>query len=98
MPKRTLLFIIGIAAFGSAFCSQGCSSGPADKPVVLASAEDVQKANISKAATILDQVEKRPKAQRQSVVNRPRVVDTLKAASADPDTKARITKLGITLD
>ena len=99
MKKQIPIVLISVAGVILGLTATGCSdSAPPEKPVVLASQADILQANVARAKTILDQLEKVPKKSRQTNANRPKIASTLKAAAADPDTKKRIDDLGIVIE
>jgi len=96
MLKPATLF--GLTAIGIV-CSQsivGCSA-PEPKASPHASQAEILQGQVTKANTFLDKLEDQPAEQRNITANAPRMASTLRAASADPEIKKRMTSLGINL-
>jgi len=98
MSKHLSMFVLGLVAIAGSVTIFGCAETVVDKPVKLASQADVAQANVSKAKTFLDQLEKMPKKNRQANANKPKMASVLKAAASDPDTKKRMDDLGVTVE
>jgi len=97
MSKTTHLLGLTLVVFACTQPLLGCGSGSGDEhalPPPVSKAE-IQKGNVARAKPMIDALAQMSDDDRQQTANSPRMVDTLRSASADPTTKKRMDDLGI---
>jgi hypothetical protein len=100
MRKIQNCLVYGLVASAIFVLNTGCSGGGGDAHELppQASKEKILAGKAERAKPLIDMLEQMKPADRNAAANSPRMATKLKDGADDPETKARMDKLGITVN
>ena len=99
MRKISISLVFSVLAASLFIATTGCSGGDKEAHDLPpeASKEKILAGKAERARPLLDALEKMKPEERQAAASTPRMAPRLKDGADDPDTKARMDRLGIHL-